>query len=203
MYYQKNYKDFIPRVSTKNYRYSKLWLEHTLKLNKILHFAPDFQPLILYYSLLASTFFSYTHYFSAKEPKAKNWARTGFLFQSQLSWGFLINECLLPLRERSYYYWLLLLLVLLSRTHNSILFDSVPSLASIPLLYYQIRVGSKNSIWKKAKKSLKCRLEFELFWVTLWRYIRLFSSFHYWIISFFLVMTCFQNFYGNKESKYA
>ena len=105
MYYQKNYNDFIPRVSTKNYRYSKLWLEHTLKLNKILHFAPDFQPLILYYSLLASTFFSYTHYFSAKEPKAKNWARTGFLFQSQLSWGFLINECLLPLRERSYYYW--------------------------------------------------------------------------------------------------
>ena len=105
MYYQKNYKDFIPRVSTKNYWYSNLWLVHTLRLNKILHFAPDFQPLLLYYSLLASTFFSYTHYFSAKEPKAKNWARTGFLFQSQLSWGFLINECLLPLRERSYYYW--------------------------------------------------------------------------------------------------
>ena len=77
-----------------------MWLVHTLRLNKILHFAPDFQPLILYYSLLASTFFSYTHYFSAKEPKAKNWARTGFLFQSQLSWGFLINECLLPLRTR-------------------------------------------------------------------------------------------------------
>ena len=39
--------------------------------------------------------------FFRKEPEAKNWARTLAaaaaackLFQSQLSWGFLINECL-------------------------------------------------------------------------------------------------------------
>ena len=65
MYYQKNYKDFIPRVSTKNYRYRNLWLVHTLRLNKMLHFAPDFQPLILL--LLPSCFdvlFLYSLFFS-------------------------------------------------------------------------------------------------------------------------------------------
>ena len=65
MYYQKNYKDFIPRVSTKNYRYRNLWLVHMLRLNKILHFAPDFQPLILL--LLPSCFdvlFLYSLFFS-------------------------------------------------------------------------------------------------------------------------------------------
>ena len=176
----------------------------SLRLNKILHFAPDFQPLILL--LLPSCFdvlFLYSLFFSQGAQGEK--LGTHWLPLSKPTFLGLFDKWVSATtpHERSYYYWLLLLLVLLSRTHNSILFDSVPSLASIPLLYYQIRVGSKNSIWKKAKKSLKCRLEFELFWVTLWRYIRLFFSFHYWIISFFLVMTCFPNFYGNKENKYA
>lgn len=51
-------------------------------------------------ALPPSSFF-YSLFFR-KEPEAKNWARTASTagFQSQLSWGFLINECL-PLPEFS------------------------------------------------------------------------------------------------------
>ena len=163
----------------------------------MLHFAPDFQLLIL--PSCFDVLFLYSLFFSQGAQGEK--LGTHWLPLSKPTFLGLFDKWVSATTLRELL--LLLLVVLLSRTHNSILFDSVPSLASIPLLYYQIRVGSKNSIWKKAKKSLKCRLEFELFWVTLWRYIRLFFSFHYWIISFFLVMTCFPNFYGNKENKYA
>ena len=165
----------------------------------MLHFAPDFQLLILYI-LLPSCFdvlFLYSLFFSQGAQGEK--LGTHWLPLSKPTFLGLFDKWVSATTPRA------TTAVAGGASFpdtqlNSVWFCSL-SLASIPLLYYQIRVGSKNSIWKKARKSLKCRLEFELFWVTLWRYIRLFFSFHYWIISFFLVMTCFQNFYGNKENK--
>ena len=117
----------------------------------MLHFAPDFQLLIL--PSCFDVLFLYSLFFSQGAQGEK--LGTHWLPLSKPTFLGLFDKWVsatTPREELLLLNWLLLLLVLLSRTHNSILFDSVPSLAStIPLLYYQIRVGSKNSIWKKAK----------------------------------------------------
>ena len=122
----------------------------------MLHFAPDFQLLIL--PSCFDVLFLYSLFFSQRAQGEK--LGTHWLPLSKPTFLGLFDKWVSATtpHERSYYYWLLLLLVvvLLSRTHNSILFDSVPSLLLVSH-YFTTKLGldQKTQFGRKHKEKFE------------------------------------------------